>query len=272
MPNWCVNQVDINGNEQEIVRLIELVKGEEDGFDFANIVPPPDVPYYSANENQNDFLCGCHPEFIITKKAVEGAKGHEWEKDYGFEPQEGYWAVDGVEVKKTNLDNGTITDSVAQMFGGSEVCPKHNTPKISSHPDWWYNWNVEHWGTKWNCSEAWHDRADDDSVVAGITSYNFDTAWSPAEPVIHALSGLFPTLTITHRYCEGGMGYAGEVVYHAGNEISRREFGDGDSLPDEAWYKGEDGKPQYGERDYDAVPQTEFELFCEEHFGGIVGG
>jgi hypothetical protein len=90
--------------------------------------------------------------------------------------------------------------------------------------------------------------------------------------VIHALSGLFPTLTITHRYCEGGMGYAGEVMYHAGNEISRQEYSsEYDNLPDEAWIAEEDGSRGY-ERDYDKIPMTPFESFCDEHFGGVVGG
>jgi hypothetical protein len=271
MPNWCVNQVDIAGDEAEVAKLIELVKGEDDAFDFSNIVPIPDSPYYAANEGQNDFLCGCKPEFITTKLGVEGAEGHEWEKEYGFQPREGYWAVDGVAIKKVNLDNGTIEDSVSQMFGGSEVCPKHDLPKISSQPDWWYNWNVANWGTKWNCLEVWHDRADD-SVIDGKTSYNFDTAWSPAEPVIAALAKQFPTLSITHRYCEGGMGYAGEVEYANGVESERNEYGSGDDgFPEEAWIAEEDGRRGY-ERDYDAVPQTEFEAFCEEHFGGVVGG
>ena len=265
MPNWCVNQVDISGDEQEIVRLIELVKGENGGFDFSKVVPTPDSKFYAINENQNDFQCGCKKVWVETKPMVG-----EWGKD-GFEQAEGHWEVNGLPIIKQVLGNGTIEDSVATMFGGSEVCPTHNLPTNTAHPDWWYNWNVKHWGTKWNCGEVWNDRADD-SVVEGKTSYNFDTAWSPAEPVIHALSGLFPTLTITHRYCEGGMGFAGEVIYHAGNEISRLDFDDGESLPDEAWYKDDDGEPMYGERNYDAVPSTPFEEFCEEHFGGIVGG
>ncbi len=269
MPNWCVNQVDITGDEAEVAKLIEFVKGDEDAFDFANIVPIPDAPYYAVSDGQSDFICGCKPEFVITKKAVEGAKGHEWEKEYGFEPQEGYWAVDGVAVKKVNLDNGTLTSEVEQMFGGSEVCPKHDLPKISSQPDWWYNWNVANWGTKWNCGEVWHDRADDDKID-GRTSYNFDTAWSPAEPVVAALAAKFPTLSITHRYCEGGMGFAGQVIYNNGEEVLRDDY-NAVELPDEAWLAEEDGSRGY-ERDYEKVPMTAMESFCDEHFGGIVGG
>jgi len=118
---------------------------------------------------------------------------------------------------------------------------------------------------------VWHDRADGDKVD-GRTSYNFDTAWAPAEPVVAALAAKFPTLSITHRYCEGGMGFAGQVIYANGEESLRDDYDDSGSLPDEAWFAGEDGKPEYGERDYDKVPMTAFESFCDEHFGGVVGG
>jgi hypothetical protein len=272
MPNWCVNQVDIVGDEAEVARLVDFVKGdntEDNGnnFSFEKIVPPPSGEIYSANETQNDFQCGCKKEWITTKEAV-GEPMTE-----GFVPHEGYWAVNGVAVEKQVLGNDTIKDFVGASFGGVEICPEHKTPQISSHPDWWYNWNVNNWGTKWSAREVWHDRSDDsNAVVEGKTSYGFDTAWSPAEPVVLALSALFPTLTITHRYCEGGMCYAGEAMYRGGDEVSRQEYsGEGDNLPDEAWFTDEDGERSY-ERDYAKVPMTSFEKFCDEHFGGVVGG
>jgi hypothetical protein len=89
--------------------------------------------------------------------------------------------------------------------------------------------------------------------------------------VVAALAKQFPTLSITHRYCEGGMGFAGEVVYERGSFVSRDEYNDSGSLPDEAYIPEEDGRRGY-ERDYDKVPMTAFESFCDEYFGGIVGG
>ena len=269
MPNWCVNQLDITGDEAEVARLIELVKGDEDGFDFAKIVPIPDSPYYAANETQNHFQCGCVPVYVELPELPE-VKAYTDSDGNDVMRKQGEWRVGDLPVYKIEQSNGTIQDSVGMMFGGNERCPIHRVPKISSHPDWWYNWNVANWGTKWNCGEVWHDR-DDDTPVEGTTSYNFDTAWSPAERVVAALAEQFPTLSITHRYCEGGMGFAGEVEYANGEEVSRKDY-DGDSLPDEAWLKGDDGKIQYGERDFDAVPISEFESFCAEHFGGVVGG
>lgn len=267
MPNWCVNQVDIQGDEAEVARLVAFVKGDENDFDFAKIVPPPSSEIYSATDTQNDFQCGCKKEWITTKEA-EGEPMTE-----GYVPEQGYWSVNGAKVESEVLDNGTIQDFVGSYFGGVAVCPEHKVGQISSHPEWWYNWNVANWGSKWNCGEVWHDRSDDsNAVVDGKTSYGFDTAWSPAEPVVLALSSLFPTLHITHRYCEGGMGYAGEAMYFGGDEVARQEYSsESDSLPDEAWFTDEDGERSY-ERDYDKVPMTPFERFCDEHFGGVVGG
>lgn len=266
MPNWCVNQVDVKGDEADVARLIELVKGEEDAFDLAKIVPIPDSPHYAVNEGQNDFLCGCKKVWVETKAQV-GKYDEE-----GFEKAEGHWEANGLPITKEVLNNGTIQTSVESMFGGSDVCPTHKVGKISSQPDWWYNWNVKHWGSKWNCGEVWHDRTTEQITEVGTTSYNFETAWSPATPAIEALAEQFPTLTITHRYCEGGMGFAGEVVYERGSFASLDEYGSGnDSFPDEAWIANEDGSRGY-ERDYDRVPMTAFESFCDEHFGGVVGG
>jgi hypothetical protein len=75
----------------------------------------------------------------------------------------------------------------------------------------------------------------------------------------------------THRYCEGGMGFAGQVVYLNGEEVSRDDYEFGDPLPDEAYIVEEEGRRGY-ERDYEKVPANAMEVFCDEHFGGIVGG
>lgn len=272
MPNWCVNQVDISGDESEIAKLIEFVKGDNDGFDFSKIVPIPDSKFYSISDEQNHFQCGCKDEWtaltdLPKEETIRYVDGKEVkELDYQHERQ-----VNGKKIVRGTPDKSTLRGFVDSEFGGTELCPDHLVPRNTNHPDWWYNWNVENWGTKWGAGEVWHDRTDNDSKVEGTTSYNFDTAWSPAEPVIAALAEKFPTLTITHRYCEGGMGYAGQVIFLNGNEISRDEYG-GNDLPEEAWLKDEDGNVEYGERDYDKVPMNAFESFCDEHFGGVVGG
>lgn len=270
MPNWCVNQVDISGDEAEVAKLVEFVKSEESNFDFSKIVPPPDTKFYSINEGQNDFQCGCKQVWVERDDLPE-IVAYTDNDGKDVMRKQGEWCVDGIPVIREQSSNGTIEDNVSLMFGGSPMCPIHKVKQNSSHPDWWYNWNVANWGTKWNCGEVWHDRTTEEITEEGRTSYNFDTAWSPSLAVVAALAEKFPTLTITHRYCEGGMGFAGQVVYLNGEVISHDEYSDAAAMPDEAYVQDEDGSRGY-ERDYDKVPMTAFESFCDEHFGGIVGG
>jgi len=230
MPNWCVNQVDISGDEVEVAKLVEFVKSDENSFTFENIVPPPATPMYSSDCTHNKYVCGC-----------ESVAQPDPENEGKF-----MWVIDGKKVE----------------YHGK--CPTHNEHSFSNHPDNWYNWNITNWGTKWSAAEVWNDRIDDDGKVDGHTSYNFDTAWSPAEPVVAALAEKFPTLRIAHRYCEAGMGYAGEVLYADGAEIRREEYDMG-QMPDGAFTEEWD-------RDYDKVPMNAMERFCDQHFGGVVGG
>ena len=230
MPNWCVNQVDISGDEVEVAKLVEFVKSDENSFTFENIVPPPATPMYSSDCTHNKYVCGC-----------ESVAQPDPENEGKF-----MWVIDGKKVE----------------YHGK--CPTHNEHSFSNHPDNWYNWNITNWGTKWSAGEVWNDRIDDDGKVDGHTSYNFDTAWSPAEPVVAALAEKFPTLRIAHRYCEAGMGYAGEVLYADGVEIRREEYDMG-QMPDGAFTEEWD-------RDYDKVPMNAMERFCDQHFGGVVGG
>ena len=230
MPNWCVNQVDITGDEAEVAKLVAFVKSDENSFTFENIVPPPATPMYSSDCTHNKYVCGC-----------ESVAQPDPENEGKF-----MWVIDGKKVE----------------YHGK--CPTHNEHSFSNHPDNWYNWNITNWGTKWSAAEVWNDRIDDDGKVDGHTSYNFDTAWSPAEPVVAALAEKFPTLRIAHRYCEAGMGYAGEVLYADGVEIRREEYDMG-QMPDGAFTEEWD-------RDYDKVPMNAMERFCDQHFGGVVGG
>ena len=92
---------------------------------------------------------------------------------------------------------------------------KTNVPKDSE--DGWYNWRVNNWGTKWEVSEV----AMYESKVA--LTYEFDTAWSPPEPVIAKLSELFPNAYITLFFDEPGMAFRGSISYKEGGVV--RETG-----------------------------------------------
>lgn len=53
--------------------------------------------------------------------------------------------------------------------------------------DNWYNWNIRNWGTKWDASDVTLDEG-------GTLSYQFSTAWSPAEGAFRAMVEQHPNL------------------------------------------------------------------------------
>jgi hypothetical protein len=73
----------------------------------------------------------------------------------------------------------------------------------------WYDWRVEHWGTKWNACDSYYD-------VNGI---DFTTAWSPPIPWLLALSKKYPDKQITLQYSEEGFAIRGSITVLDGKPI-----------------------------------------------------
>jgi hypothetical protein len=87
-----------------------------------------------------------------------------------------------------------------------------------------YGWCIENWGTKWNAIEP------DVDDFAGNAQLDFDTAWSPCQPVIAKLAELYPTLSFKHSYEESGMNFSGFDTYENGT-LKIHQEGDYDAYP-----------------------------------------
>jgi hypothetical protein len=259
MPNWCVNQIQITGDDATLTKLAEFVK-EQDGeyageFSFNRIKPAPTGDeIYHGRPSQHAFVCGCQPTFDESMKDEATPNGK--------------WVVNGKPVVKSH---DLVEGSFASENGfGVERCPEHAAISVREHPVFFWNWNIANWGTKWSAGEV-YSSYEEQGIVGGTITYDFDTAWSPPVPIVEALAEKFPSLNIAHYYCEGGMGYAGAAFYRDGKVADIEEYS-AEDLPDEAWHKDAEGKVSWGDRDYDKIPMNEYESFCNEHFGGVVGG
>jgi hypothetical protein len=74
----------------------------------------------------------------------------------------------------------------------------------------WYEWNCEHWGTKWDASEVeFHDYEPDHK------RFTFSTPWSPPIPVLTELSAQHPNLHIELEW-EEEQGFGGTFVFRGG--------------------------------------------------------
>jgi hypothetical protein len=74
----------------------------------------------------------------------------------------------------------------------------------------WYDWNCENWGTKWDASDV--DRIDQGK---DHIQYTFQTAWSPPIQVMQSLSEQHPNLHIELEW-EEEQGYGGTFTFRAG--------------------------------------------------------
>ena len=91
--------------------------------------------------------------------------------------------------------------------------------KIIPEPEYensndWYNWRLQHWGTKWN--------AYNQIKTEKPNELYFLTAWSTPNKIYEALTKKFPNLTIKVDYADEDTGYdCGKMVFEDGKMVAR---------------------------------------------------
>ena len=106
------------------------------------------------------------------------------------------WGEDKPNEEKTKLD-----------FSASVWGEDNDVKEYSSYG---YDWQIKHWGTKWNACEVGHH----DSGL-----YSFETAWGPAEAWMVTMSKQYPKLKFVLSYSEPGMGFMGITVALDGDKL-----------------------------------------------------
>ena len=114
---------------------------------------------------------------------------------------------------------------------------------------YWYDWNLAHWGTKWNsysCEEEYYN------------AFTFETAWSGVPDMILEMSKQNPELEIQYEYSDEDTGYNCGVYKFLNGEVIERFIPDGGSIeaydiafrlrPEhKQYYTLSDGKYMYNE-------------------------
>lgn len=200
MPNWCKNQVTIEGKPSTIMRLLEKAKPDNINghFSLENLVPcPHELRQMSARSDYDMYY-----DAKYTDKWRDIAN-YPWvlEKTNGALPSR-EWLVKFLEEERP--------DSVA---GGEQI--RKNVEKYGFRT--WYDWSVASWGTKWDI-EAFveHEFGDNSCVLI------FDSAWSPPLEAFKTISREW-NLKITAEYYEYGMNFVGVTVFKNGTVIEDRE-------------------------------------------------
>jgi len=170
MPNWCENDLRITGSKKELKRFKAFAKGtEEDEL----LSCEKFIPYPDKFKKQDELANknGKLRQDLIDKLIKKGTP-----EDKARE--------------KAFKDFPAIPDGFNQ--GG-------------------YDWCVKNWGTKWGFCDIHleEENLSDKEDKYNEFLYSFNTAWSPATPVIQKMGEMFPLLEFDLRYFEQGAGFNG---------------------------------------------------------------
>lgn len=80
----------------------------------------------------------------------------------------------------------------------------------------WYDWSCKNWGTKWDVMDEYSLSLILDSDPEEVVVFDFDTAWSPPEPLMIALSKLFPEEEFSLEACDEGGAFNVLITYKNG--------------------------------------------------------
>jgi len=167
MPNWCACRVIVEGELEEGKHPLFRLLGGAD-FRLSLIVPAP--PLLSDISEQR----------LLDKNGAAQVV-HLYENPRDTESKRG----DGGRV----LTHQQVRD-LEIRYGASH----------------WYDWNLEHWGTKWDCNDSDVDYSGSEATVT------FETAWSPPVDAMVVLSKRLKDCVVTLDYMEPGCDFAGRVV------------------------------------------------------------
>jgi len=105
----------------------------------------------------------------------------------------------------------------------------------------WYDRNNAVLGTKWDVRGELCKGASDSRTAA----YTFDSAWSPPQAGIEAVSALYPSLTFELTWDEPGGDFGGNATYKAGDCLEEDNY----DSPSNAAYQEEQSKLSRDQRD-----------------------
>lgn len=196
MPNWCSNTIILKGNAKDLKR-------------FNNQFKAPVEKYYGGATS------------IVSKDdMILSEIGKDW-IEYRV------WEIinsNGKQIKVNYVDR--IDNRARYSFSNFVNMTKED------FLNGWYEWSIEHWGTKWDCCS-------EDMSVTGLNeaeeaiaqnmpdkelylTYCFDTVWSPCCPVVAEMARQYPELEIKHYYLEEGCLIAGMDEYKNGSLVSSK--------------------------------------------------
>lgn len=229
MPNWSYNWIKLEGKKEKVLEAARSFIGYNSktvslSVTLENILKEDGLEYDKIDHKSEAYRVYYD---LAMKKALEEVQSNK-EKDN--------------ELGITMAGIVPMPDEI-KIDKQSVIDPYNPT---YNHKDWfadnkqWWRWSIDNWGTKWdlcgtNLEELQEDIKDieDNYTMECDVDINIycETAWSPPEPFIKALSKKFPEIKVTASYEEEGGQFFYEGYFINGVETILH---DSDSLA--LWY------------------------------------
>ena len=143
------------------------------------------VSFYSENEQDINKLYEIFNSENVFNKILPAPDWKNTPNDKGELPRS----------REMKRPDGTVFTTVDEFPDGSQ-------------DDRWYHWQIANWGTKWDI-----DQPECDDLDHNCFECSFETAWSPAEGIYHALREQYPDVEISWFFDEPGMEFAGYLPH-----------------------------------------------------------
>ena len=228
MPNWAYSEMDIwtDGSDEANEELREFVdetivpddRKDSEGnpvngmrMTFQGVVPRPkslDITSGSSTDRAISYLKALDGDISDIRKDIKDCKWM-WTDDNTF-GEKIFNKSDKVAVKVKKymdwLEQEIEVNELTEAKLALENIDKHGSKD-------WYDWSIRNWGTKWDACLT-HDDVDEDRAM-----FSFETAWSPPEPWIHAVTKKYPKLRIKVKVTEESDMYMGVITAFNGEMV-----------------------------------------------------
>ena len=198
MPNWCENNLEVEGPTDDVDNFWNAIYGEQENK-HGKTVPHIDIT----------------GKLMPMPKVLEGTRSPhplgEFDSDGQYtalveDESNEFWTQEKYEERKT------------EHYDIKERCEKAFA-ETGYHS--WYDWANSVWGTKWGACDVQSNGGQaikDDGT--GSRFFTYETAWGPlSEDFWLKVSEMFPTLKFNVYYEEHGMCFHGIDSYHEGDVV-----------------------------------------------------
>ncbi len=206
MPNWVTQR--LHTNSTAVIKSIEEMYFTDNAIDFNLIIPMPKELEVEVSCKSN---AGLHMYVrsmtdVITRHMILTKMYHGKYDEVKFEADT---------CRLTEECKDKPKDELLKL--GKQCADNYVKYGYAN----WYDWSIDKWGTKWNANNT-HVSHEDGYI-------EFDTAWSPAIPIIDELSRQYPNTEFEVEYIDESGDWGGRFYVQNAEHKYDYNYDRGDS-------------------------------------------